>query len=79
MLGRIRYYGAQNADDTRLFDVPTAIEEVMRYRQNGGDSIVDATRIGIAGDPVGLFQISRATGVNIIMGASYYVAASRHR
>ena len=76
MLGRIRYYGAKNADNARLFDVPTAIKEVMLYKQHGGDSLVDATSIGIARDPMGLFRISQATGVNIIMGASYYVAAA---
>ncbi len=75
-LGRIRYYGAQNADNARLFDVSTAIDEVMLYKQHGGDSIVDATSIGIARDPVGLSRISNATGVNIIMGASFYVADS---
>jgi len=75
-VGRIRHYGAQNADNARLFDVSTAIEEVMMYKQHGGDSLVDATSIGIARDPMGLFRISHATGVNIIMGASYYVAAA---
>ena len=76
MMGRIRYYGAPNADDARLYDIDTAIEEVMLYKQYGGGSLVDATSIGIARDPVGLARISRATGVNIVMGASYYVAAS---
>lgn len=76
MVGRIRHHAAQNADNAQLFDVPTAIEEVMLYKQHGGASLVDATSIGIARDPMGLFRISHATGVNIIMGASYYVAAA---
>ena len=76
MLGAIRYYGRPNADNARLFDVPTAIEEALLYKQYGGDSLVDATSIGIARDPAGLARISRASNVNIIMGASYYVAAS---
>ena len=75
-VGQIRHYAAQNADNAQLFDVSTAIDEVMLYKQHGGDSLVDATSIGIARDPTGLFQISRSTGVNIIMGASYYVAAA---
>ena len=75
-VGRIRHYGAPNFDDSRLLDVPTAIEEAMLYKQYGGDSVVDATSIGIARDPVGLARISRATGINIIMGSSYYVAIS---
>jgi phosphotriesterase-related protein len=73
-VGRIRHYAVPNRDNTQLFDVPTAIEEAMLYKQYGGDSLVDATSIGIARDPEGLARISRATGVNVIMGASYYVA-----
>ena len=75
-LGRIRHYAARNADNSRLSDVSTIIDEVMLYKQHGGDSIVDATSIGMSRDPMGLFRVSRATGVNIIMGASYYVAAA---
>jgi len=75
-VGRIRHYGAQNADNARLFDIATAIEEVMLFKQHGGGSLVDATSIGIARDPLGLFRISHGTSVNIIMGASYYVAAA---
>ncbi len=75
-LGRIKYYGAANEDNSHLFDVETAIREVELYKQYGGDSLVDATSVGIARDPIGLARISRATGVNVIMGASYYVAAA---
>jgi len=75
-VGRIRHHGASNQDNAQLFDVPTAIDEVMLYKQNGGISLVDATSIGIARDHLGLSRISQATGVNIIMGASYYVADS---
>ena len=76
IVGQIRHYASPNADDARLYDVPTAIDEVMLYKQYGGISLVDATSIGIARDPMGLVRISQATGVNIIMGASYYVAPS---
>ena len=76
MLSEIRHYGRLNADNARLFDVQTAIEEIGLFRQHGGDSIVDATSIGIARDPVALARISRVSGVNIVMGASHYVAAA---
>ena len=72
-VGRMRHYQAANRDDARLLSVSTAIDEVDLYKQHGGDSLVDATSIGIARDPLGLARISRATGVNVIMGASYYV------
>lgn len=75
-LGPIRYYSAANRDNFQLFDVPTAIDEVNLFKQYGGDSLVDATSVGIARDPLGLARISRATGVNVVMGASYYVAGT---
>ncbi len=57
-----------------MSDVPAAIEEVDLYKQYGGNSLVECTPIDVARDPAGLARISRATGVNIIMGTSYYVA-----
>ena len=72
-LAHIRNHSMQNADNSRLMDVDTAIEEAGLYHQFGGDTLVDATSIGIARDPVGLRRISRATGVNVVMGASFYV------
>lgn len=57
-----------------MFDVPAAIEEVNLYKQYGGTSLVECTPIDLARDPVGLARISRATGVNVIMGTSYYVS-----
>ena len=50
----------------------------MIYKQFGGGTLVDATSIGLGRDPVGLARISRQTGVNIVMGASYYVALSHN-
>ena len=75
-LSQICHYAMRNADDGRLLDIPTAMEEISLYFQHGGNSVIDATSIGIARDPIGLARISRATGVNVIMGSSYYVAAS---
>jgi phosphotriesterase-related protein len=48
----------------------------MRYKLAGGQTIVDATSIGLARDPTGLARIARATGLHIIMGAGYYIAAA---
>ena len=75
-VGYMRHHGARNADNSTLSDVETAIEEVLLYKQYGGQSLVDASSITIGRDPVGLARISRAAGVNVIMGGSYYVASS---
>ena len=72
-LGYIRHHHAANYDNSRLLDVDTAIDEAGLYKQYGGVSLVDATSIGISRDPLGLARISRATGVNIVMGAAFYV------
>ena len=75
-LGRITHYAAPNADDRRMMDIPTAIDEMLLFKQYGGRSMVEATSIGIARDPVGLARIARATDLNVIMGASYYLATT---
>ncbi len=75
-VGYLKHYGYANHDDAQLLDIATAIDEIGLYRQHGGGSVVDATSIGISRDPVGLSRIARATGLNVIMGSSYYVGSS---
>ena len=76
VLGSIRKHFYTNKDNQRMFDEQLAIEEILKYKYAGGQSIVDTTSIGIARDPLALARISRATGLNIIMGGSYYVIDS---
>lgn len=73
LLGALKYGGQTNLDNVRLLDVQTAIEEALLYKQAGGGTIVDVTSIGLGRDPRALARIARATGLNVIMGASYYV------
>ena len=75
-LSQVRAQGMANKDDLQLLDIEMAIAEAKLYRQYGGATLVDATSIGIARDPAALVRISRETGLNIIMGSSYYVASS---
>ena len=72
-LGGIMHRWYYNRDIMRLWDVDTAIEEALRFRHAGGGSLVDVTSIGIGRDPLALARISRATGLTIVMGGSYYV------
>ena len=39
--------------------------------------MVDTTCVGLKRDPIALARISRATGINIVMGSGYYVAVSQ--
>jgi phosphotriesterase-related protein len=59
-------------DNLVLNDLAVAEQELMRFKRAGGDSVVDATSIGIGRDPEALRSISRATGVTIIAGCGYY-------
>jgi phosphotriesterase-related protein len=72
----VRYNTRDNIDCQQLLDEKTAIKELMRFKLAGGKTIVELTSKGIGRDPMALARISRATGVNIIMGAGYYIAAS---
>jgi phosphotriesterase-related protein len=49
------------------------LAEVMEFKKRGGGAIVDVSSIGLGRDPKALFRLSNASGLNIIMGASWYV------
>ena len=73
ILGYISNYNFANLDNLRLDDEETATNEIALYKQHGGGAIVEASSIGLSRNPDGLARISRATGVHLIMGSSYYV------
>ncbi|MSO22801.1 MAG: aryldialkylphosphatase [Acidobacteria bacterium] len=60
----------------RLDSVETAVEELGLFKQHGGQAMVELTLSGIYRDPVGLRRISRASGVQVVMGCGFYVAAA---
>lgn len=61
-----------NRDNLQLTSVDDAVEEMSRYRAAGGGTVVDSSAIGMGRDPVGLASVSRASGVSIVMGSTYY-------
>jgi phosphotriesterase-related protein len=76
-LGWISQYYYSNFDNLKVLDEDTAINEAILYRRSGGKTIVDATTIGIGRNPLALERISRESGINVVMGAGYYVHASQ--
>ena len=76
LLGGLPGRWSHHRDSMNLIDERVTIEEAMEWRLEGGGTIVDATSLGIARDPLGLARISRATGLNVVMGAGYYVPTS---
>jgi phosphotriesterase-related protein len=55
-----------------MTDVALAIEEVRRFKAAGGGAIVECTSRNFGRDPRGLQEVSRATGVHIVMGCGWY-------
>lgn len=72
-LGVLRNDPFLSRDNIRLEDEDIAIEEVSRFRDAGGATIVDPTCRGIGRNPAALQRISRATGLNVVIGAGYYL------
>jgi phosphotriesterase-related protein len=75
-LGWVRQHFNANLDNLRLLDEQTAIDEIMLFRRAGGQTVIDPTNVSLSRDPLALARISRASGLNIVMGAGYYVAAA---
>ena len=75
-LGWVRQNFNANLDNLRLMDEQVAADEITLFKHAGGSTVVDPTPKTLARDPLALTRIARATGLNVIMGAGYYVHAS---
>ncbi len=76
MIGDLRMNPFLNRDNCGLLDTKAAIEELNHFVEYGGKTIVDPTNLGIGRDPSALQRISRRTGLNIVMGAGFYLEPS---
>jgi len=75
-LGELSLNPLASRDNCQLFDADLATEELMKFKAQGGQSVVDPTNLGIGRDPKALQRISRLTGLNIIMGTGFYLEPS---
>lgn len=76
ILSELRQDPFVNRHNIALDDEPLAIEELRAFVAAGGRTVVDPTCRGIGRDPEAHVRISRATGLNIVMGAGYYLQSS---
>ena len=53
-------------------DAPIITEELVRFRDAGGSTLVDLTLPGVGRDPSWLVQLARGTGLNLVMGCGWY-------
>jgi phosphotriesterase-related protein len=73
ILGEVRALPQSNRDNQRLNDVALVSTELRDYALWGGRTIIDQTVDGLGRDPRGVLQVSRGSGVNIVLGAGYYI------
>ena len=70
-LSRVRN-GGSNADNDVIDDVDLVVEEAAAFVGAGGGTIVDVTGIHMGRHPEGLVEVSRRTGLHVVMGGAYY-------
>ena len=75
-LGWVRQNFNANLDNLRLLDEQVAQDEIALFKRAGGQTVVDPTPKTLGRDPLALARVARATGLNVVMGAGYYVGAS---
>lgn len=76
ILGELRQDPFVNKHNITLDDEPLAIAELKAFVAEGGQTVVEPTCKGIGRNPLALRRIAQATGLNIVMGAGYYLATS---
>ncbi|BCH67255.1 aryldialkylphosphatase (plasmid) [Agrobacterium vitis] len=76
ILGELRQDPFVNKYNITLDDEPLAITELMDFAKAGGKTVVEPTCQGIGRNPLALRRIAKASGLNIVMGAGYYLASS---
>lgn len=56
-----------------LTDYDESLAEVMLFKEAGGSTVVDVTNNGLSRNPPRLLRISEETGLNVVMGAGWYM------
>ena len=56
-------------------DEPVILDELARFREAGGRSLVDLTLPGVGRDPAWLRRVAEASGVHLVMGCGWYRTA----
>lgn len=76
ILGELRMDPFANRHNCALDDEALAIAELKPVAALGGRTVVDPSCRGIGRNPDALVRIARGAGLNIVMGAGYYLQSS---
>lgn len=50
-----------------------SLAEILKFKERGGGTIVDVSNFGLTRDPDALLRVSRESGLNVVMGAGWYM------
>ena len=59
-------------DNALLEGIDDAVEEMLYFKKYGGNTVIDVTLDEIGRDPVALREVSKRSGVNIVVGCGHY-------
>lgn len=76
ILGELRMDPFLNKDNCMLDNPDLAVAELAQFKALGGATVVDPTNVGIGRNPQALAEISARSGLNIVMGAGFYLEGS---
>jgi len=76
ILADLKRSSGQCKDNMILSSYDDAKNELMRFKQFGGNTIVDCSAPQTGEGVKALLQISEATGINVICGTGWYIEAS---
>ncbi len=74
--GWVAYHWTSNHHNVHLDSESIAIVELQRFAAAGGRTVVDPTNNGLGRSVDPLVRIAEATGLNIIIGAGYYLGGT---
>lgn len=74
--GWVAYHWTSNHHNVQLDSEELAIRELKRFAAAGGRTVIDPTNNGLGRDPEPLVRIAEASGVNILIGAGYYLGGT---
>lgn len=75
VLGKLWRYPLANRENVQFTRRDGIAEELAMLRAAGGRTAVETSTVGLNPDPEGVAEISRTSGVHIIMGCGYFVDA----
>jgi len=72
----VRWDAFSFRDNLRLDSADAALNGLRRFREAGGQTVIDATTIGLRPQPEKVAEIAQRAGVNLVQGAGFYVHPS---